>query len=138
MSLDITYNWNFNPLECYPTESGHSDVVFNVHWQLYATTGSYNASSIGTQMVGPLGTGSFTPFEELTKEQVQGWVTSAINANDTGSVDRMYAGLATQIENQITPPTVNLTAPWLVPSPSPSPEVPSPSVTPTPSTTPTV
>jgi hypothetical protein len=85
-----------------------------------------------------LGSGSFTPFEDLTKEQVQGWVIDAINANDTGSVDRMYAGLATQIENQITPPTVNLTAPWLVPSPSPSPEVPSPSVTPTPSTTPTV
>jgi hypothetical protein len=56
----------------------------------------------------------------------------------TGSVESMYANLATQIENQITPPTVNLTAPWLVPSPSPSPEVPSPSVTPTPSTTPTV
>jgi hypothetical protein len=135
MSLDITYNWNFNPLECYPTESGHSDVVFNVHWQLYATTGSYGAGSIGTQMVGPLGSGSFTPFEDLTKEQVQGWV---IDAMGTGSVESMYANLATQIENQITPPTVNLTAPWLVPSPSPSPEVPSPSVTPTPSTTPTV
>ncbi len=116
MSLDITYNWNFNPLECYPTESGHSDVVFNVHWQLYATTGSYNAGSIGTQMVGPLGTGSFTPFEDLTKEQVQGWVVDAMG---TGSVEAMYANLATQIENQITPPT-------------------SPSVTPTPSTTPTV
>jgi hypothetical protein len=135
MSLDITYNWNFNPLECYPTESGHSDVVFNVHWQLSAITGSYGASSIGTQMVGPLGSGSFTPFEELTKEQVQGWVVDAMG---TGSVESMYANLATQIENQITPPTINLTAPWLVPSPSPSPEVPSPSVTPTPSTTPTV
>ena len=47
MSLDITYNWNFNPLECYPTESGHSDVVFNVHWQLYASTGSYGTSAYG-------------------------------------------------------------------------------------------
>jgi hypothetical protein len=78
MSLDITYNWNFNPLECYPTEAGQTDVVFNVHWQLSATTGSYQAGSIGTQPVGPLGTGSFTPFEELTKEQVQGWVINAI------------------------------------------------------------
>lgn len=133
MSLNITYNWNFNPLECYPTESGYSDVVFNVHWQLYASTGSYFASSIGTQAVGPLGSGSFTPFEELTKDQVQTWVLNAMNTNDTGSVDRLYASLAAQIENQIVPPTVTLTAPWLVPSPSPSPEVspipsPSPSV----------
>jgi len=113
MPLDITYNWNFNPLDCYPTESIYSDVVFNVHWQLYASTGSYFASSIGTQTVGPLGTGSFTPFEDLTKDQVQGWVIDAINANDTGSVDRMYTSLAQQIENQINPPTVTLNAPWL-------------------------
>jgi hypothetical protein len=114
MSLNITYNWNFNPLECYPTESGQTDVVFNVHWQLYATTGSYGASSIGVQRVGPLGTGSFTPFEELTKEQVQGWI---VNSMGTGSVDAMYTSLATQIENQINPPTVTLPAPWLNPLP---------------------
>jgi hypothetical protein len=114
MSLNITYNWNFNPLECYPTESGQTDVVFNVHWQLYATTGSYGASSIGVQRVGPLDTGSFTPFEELTKEQVQGWIVDSMG---TGSVDAMYTSLATQIENQINPPTVTLPAPWLNPLP---------------------
>ena len=114
MSLNITYNWNFNPLECYPTESGQTDVVFNVHWQLYATTGSYGASSIGVQRVGPLGTGSFTPFEELTKEQVQGWIVDSMG---TGSVDAMYTSLASQIENQINPPTVTLPAPWLNPLP---------------------
>jgi len=120
MSLDVTYNWNFNPLDCYPTESNYTDVVFNVHWQLYASTGSYFASSIGTQAVGPLGSGSFTPFEELTKPQVQGWVIDAMNAVNTGSVDNLYASLAQQIENQINPPTVTLTAPWLNPPPSQS------------------
>jgi hypothetical protein len=35
----------------------------------------------------------------------------------TGSVDAMYANLATQIENQINPPTVTLSAPWLNPLP---------------------
>jgi hypothetical protein len=113
MALDLTYNWNFNPLECYPTESGQTDVVFNVHWQLYASTGSYSASSYGVQSVGPLGSGSFTPFEELTKEQVYGWVTSSMNAYNTGSVDNMYASLERQIENQINPPVVSLPAPWL-------------------------
>ena len=51
--MAINYNWNFNPLESYPTASGETDVVFLVHWQLYGTTGSvsqsYMASSIGTQ-----------------------------------------------------------------------------------------
>jgi len=120
MPLDVTYNWNFNPLDCYPTESIYSDVVFNVHWQLYASTGSYFASSIGTQAVGPLGSGSFTPFEELTKDQVQGWVIDAMNAVNTGSVDNLYASLAQQIENQIVPPVITLNAPWLNPPPSQS------------------
>ena len=120
MSLEVTYNWNFNPLDCYPTESNYTDVVFNVHWQLYASTGSYFASSIGTQAVGPLGSGSFTPYEDLTKPQVQGWVIDAMNAVNTGSVENLYASLAQQIENQINPPTISLNAPWLNPQPSQS------------------
>jgi hypothetical protein len=113
MSQEINYNWNFNPLECYPSQSGQTDVVFNVHWQLYATTGSYSASSIGVQSVGPIGTGSFTPFEELTKEQVQEWVMNSMNSINTGSVDALYANLASQIDNQINPPTVIMPAPWV-------------------------
>lgn len=113
MSQQIDYNWNFNPLECYPSQSGQTDVVFNVHWQLYATTGSYSASSIGVQSVGPIGTGSFTPFEELTKEQVQEWVMNSMNSINTGSVDALYTSLANQIQNQITPPTVTMAAPWV-------------------------
>jgi len=111
MALDITYNWNFNPLESYPTSSGETDVVFLVHWQLYANTGSYNASAIGTQPIGPLESGStFIPFNELTKDIVFGWVTSSMAS---GSVDKMYASLEQQIENQINPPVLIQQAPWL-------------------------
>jgi len=122
--METTYNWNFNPLESYPTASGETDVVFMVHWQLYATkgpytgsfTGSYTASSIGTQTVGPLQSGSvFTPFNELTKDIVFGWVTSSMAS---GSVDRLYASLEQQIENQINPPILIQQAPWLNPTPA--------------------
>jgi hypothetical protein len=113
MSLDINYNWNFNPLECYPSQSGQTDVVFNVHYQLYASTGSYSASSIGVQSIGPVDGETFTPFEELTKEQVQTWVMDSMNAINTGSVDSLYTSLANQIQNQITPPTVIMSSPWL-------------------------
>jgi len=113
MSLDINYNWNFNPLECYPSQSGQTDVVFNVHYQLYASTGSYSASSIGVQSIGPVDGETFTPFEELTKEQVQNWVMDSMNAINTGSVDSLYTSLANQIQNQITPPTVIMSSPWL-------------------------
>jgi hypothetical protein len=112
--MDITYNWNFNPLESYPTASGETDVVFLVHWQLYGTTGSYVASSIGTQTVGPFESGStFIPFNELTKDIVYDWVTSSMEAQSSGSVDRLYASLATNIEYQINPPVLVQQAPWL-------------------------
>jgi hypothetical protein len=109
--MDITYNWNFNPLESYPTASGETDVVFLVHWQLYASTSSYNASSIGVQSIATLQSGStFIPFNDLTKDIVYGWVTSSMGPE---SIDRMYASLSASIENQINPPVLVQQAPWL-------------------------
>ena len=112
--MAVSYFWTINPLEAYPTASGEVDVVFVAHWQLHATetvSGStYTAQSIGTQGLTYTSGSAFTPFEELTLEQVQGWVE---NAMGTGLVDNMKAGLATQIANQINPPVVTLTSPWL-------------------------
>jgi hypothetical protein len=112
--MAVSYFWTINPLEAYPTASGEIDVVFTAHWQLHATEEvdgtTYTAQSIGTQGLTYASGSAFTPFEELTLEQVQGWVE---NAMGTGSVDMMKAGLATQIANQINPPVVTLQSPWL-------------------------
>jgi hypothetical protein len=112
--MAVSYFWTVNPLEAYPTSSGESDVVFTAHWQLHATETvgetTYNAQSIGTQGLTYASGSAFTPFEELTLEQVSGWVE---NAMGTGSVDSMKAGLAQNIANQIVPPTVTLQSPWL-------------------------
>jgi hypothetical protein len=111
--MEINYNWTINPLEAYPTASGETDVVFVAHWQFHATTGSYSASSIGTQSLIYSSGSAFTSFNDLTLEQVTGWVTGAMEAQNSGSVDRMKEGLAAQIANQINPPSVTLTSPWL-------------------------
>jgi hypothetical protein len=129
--MAVSYFWTINPLEAYPTASGESDVVFTAHWQLHATEEvdgtTYTAQSIGTQGLTFTSGSSFTPFEELTLEQVSGWVE---NAMGTGSVDNLKAGLAQNIANQINPPVVTLTSPWLV--------TPTPLPTATPTPTPTV
>jgi hypothetical protein len=113
--MDITYNWNFNPLESYPTASGETDVVFLVHWQLYGVTGSvsqsYMASSIGTQTIATLQSGStFIPFNDLTKDIVYGWVTSSMGPERVGG---LYASISASIESQINPPVLVQQAPWL-------------------------
>jgi hypothetical protein len=112
--MAITYNWTINPLECYPTSLGETDVVFTAHWQLHATETvddkTYNVTSIGTAPI-PLQSGSaFIPFNELTLDIVQGWVEEALGEE---RVEAMKVGLAQQIENKINPPVITLTSPWL-------------------------
>jgi hypothetical protein len=108
--MEITYNWNFNPLESYPTSSGHTDVVFLVHWQVAAITGSYTANSIGTQPVQYTTESVFIPFNELTFDTVYGWVTSSMGDEGYNSIT---ASLVRQIENQINPPVLIQQAPWI-------------------------
>ena len=112
--MAITYNWTINPLECYPTASGETDVVFTAHWQFHATETVedevYNATMIGTQALTYEAGTPFTPFHELTLEQVSGWVESAMGEEQ---INKIKANLAQQIENQINPPVLVLTSPWL-------------------------
>jgi len=112
---NITYNWNFNSFEAYPQYAGQTDVVFTVHWQLHATTGSYRAASAGIVKVQYNEGQPFTPFSELTKEIVQTWVVEAISKQNEGAIDTLKANLAQQIQNQITPKSVTLSAPWNIP-----------------------
>jgi len=107
--MELTYDWNFNPLESYPTASGQTDVVFLVHWQVNATTGSYTARSIGTQNVQYTSESVFIPFNELTKDTVYGWVTSSMGEQ----YNIITASLIQNIESQINPPVLVQQSPWL-------------------------
>jgi hypothetical protein len=108
--MEVTYNWNFNPLESYPTASEQTDVVFLVHWQVNAVTESYTARSIGTQAVQYTSESVFIPFNELTFDTVYGWVTSSMGEEQYNNIT---ASLTQQIENQINPPVLVQQAPWL-------------------------
>jgi len=109
---DVTYDWNFNPFEAYPQYAEQTDVVFTIHWQLYASSESYTSKAIGTIGVQYNEGQPFTPFNELTKETVQAWVEGAMNGQSAGSVDALKANLAQQIQDQITPRVITLSAPW--------------------------
>ena len=108
--MEVTYNWNFNPLASYPTASGENDVVFLVHWQVSAETGSYTARQIGTQHVEYISGSVFIPFNELTFDTVYGWVTSSMGEEQYNNIT---ASLIQILENQINPPVLVQQAPWL-------------------------
>ena len=35
--MAISYTWDVNTVDVYPTDEGHSNVIYNVHWRLNAT-----------------------------------------------------------------------------------------------------
>jgi hypothetical protein len=91
-------------MDCYPQEGGNTDVVFNVHWTCAGTDGTYNASVYSTCAV-PAPTGSaFTPYANLTQEQVLGWIWA-------NGVDQAATEVA--VLQQINPPVVKPPLPWL-------------------------
>jgi hypothetical protein len=102
-----TITWTITAMDCYPQEDGNTDVVFNVHWTCAGTDGTYNASVYSTCSV-PAPTGSaFTPYDQLTQQQVLGWIWA--NGVDQAATE---AAVQTQLDNQINPPVVTPPLPW--------------------------
>jgi hypothetical protein len=105
--MATTYTWSVVAMDEYPEQDGEQDVVFNVHWTLSGTDGTYSGSTYGSQGVSVDSTGPFTPYADLTQEQVLGWIW------DSGvDKDAQEANVAAQIEAQVNPTVVSLPLPW--------------------------
>jgi len=111
--MAISYEWNVNTVDVYPTEEGHSNVIYNVHWRLNATDtqvdaegNPYTASVYGTQSLDTSDLSDFTDFESVTSSQVQGWVESAMGEEE---VQSLKDGLDANIAGQITPTSISKT-----------------------------
>ena len=112
--MAISYSWNVSTVDTYPTHNSESDVVYNVHWRLTATDDANNdadgnpqtASVYGSQAVDTSDLSSFTAFADLTASDVQGWVETALGADE---VTEMKTGLDATIAEKVTPTSVQKT-----------------------------
>ncbi len=104
--MATTFNWTVTAMDCYPQEGGNTDVVFNVHSTCSGTDGTYSGSVYSTCAVPGPGD-PFTPYADLTQQQVIGWVWA--NGVDQAATE---AAVQTQINNQINPPVVTPALPW--------------------------
>jgi hypothetical protein len=107
--MAITYTWNVVQMDAYPEKDGLTDVVFTVHWTLTGTDGTYTGGAYGSVGVTLDEDGGYTPYDELTLEQVVGWVQESLGEEQVASLE---AGVAGQIESQINPPVVTPPLPW--------------------------
>ena len=106
--MSATITWSVTAMNAYPQAQGQADVVFNVHYTCSGVQDTYSASIINTQQVEFTG-GSYTPYDQLTQEQVLGWIWSA-----GVDKDATEAAVNQMIEQQINPPVVTPPLPWSV------------------------
>ena len=103
--------WTVSAMDCKVSEDNLSDVVFNVHWQCSATEvdgdKTYSASVYSTCSVPGPGT-PFTPYADLTQDQVLGWIWA--NGVDKAATE---AAVQQQIELQKHPVVVSPPLPWV-------------------------
>lgn len=105
--MATVFNWEISQLNCYPQADGQTDVVFTVHWTCAGTDGTYNASVYNTQAVTYTAGSPYTPYADLTQDQVLGWIWAS-------GVDKTATEVAVgqMIKNQINPPVVTPPLPW--------------------------
>jgi len=101
-----TINWIIEAMDCKPQEGDLTDVVITAHWRCNGTDGTYSGTVYGTCGFSQPGE-PFTPYADLTQEQVLGWCWSS-------GVDKTAteANVDQQIANQINPPIVTPPLPW--------------------------
>jgi hypothetical protein len=111
--MAISYEWDVNTVDVYPSEGDYTDVIYNVHWRLNATDtevdaegNPYTASVYGTQSLDTSDLSGFIDFDSVTSAEVQGWVESAMGEEE---VQSLKDSLDTNIAGQINPTSISKT-----------------------------
>jgi len=108
--MSATITWSIVYMISQPQADGQTDVVINAGW---ACTGVQTAndkdyqSQKGGNSTFTYSGSSFTPYDQLTQDQVLGWVwASGVDKDET------EAQVQTWLNEAINPPTVELPLPW--------------------------
>jgi hypothetical protein len=107
--MATTYTWAVVQMDAYPEADGDTDVVFNVHWTLTGEEAGFSGSVYGAQGVTVDPDAPFTPYADLTEEQVIGWVQDSMGEERVAALE---ANVTQQINDQVAPPVVTPPLPW--------------------------
>jgi hypothetical protein len=113
----ITLSWIIERLLVKPTEGTLTDVVITADWRCNGTQDQYSGTCYGSCSFAPP-SGSFTPYPDLTQDQVLNWCFS--NGVDKTSIE---ANVTQQINDQINPPIIAPPLPWAAQPSSPPVEI---------------
>ena len=102
-----TFTTIITAMDTLPQVDGETNVVVNVLYQVTGVDGEYTANIGGNQPMTIQQGASFTPYADLTEEQVIGWLYPSAISNAQACVQG-------QIDSMITPPVspANTPLPW--------------------------
>jgi hypothetical protein len=103
--MDIT--WVIEQMWAKPQEGNQTNVVVTAAWRCTGFAGEYSSTVYGSAGFTLTEGGNFTPYDQLTQDDVLGWCwASGVDKDAT------EANIKQQIEDQINPPIINPTLPW--------------------------
>ena len=103
--MAATIKWEVSHLVYYPTKDGKSKVVYEVSWRCNGTEEkddeTYSSSAAGNNRITYDADASFTAFDDLTEDQVLGWIweTDVVKAD-------IEATVQASVDEHITPTSV--------------------------------
>lgn len=102
--------WIIEWMEVYTTQiNGFDEVVLTAGWRCNAVDGDLVATAYSSATFPqPSVNGQFTPYDQLTENEVLGWVWS--NGVDKAEVE---ANVTTKLNALLNPPTVKPPLPWV-------------------------
>ena len=102
----MTATWAIESMTCAPQLDGQTNVVLTAQWRCTVEDSNITVTTAGNTSFTYEG-GAFTPYADLTQDQVLGWVYA--NGVDQTEVE---ASLEAQIQAQLNPPIVIPPLPW--------------------------
>ena len=115
----MAFNWVISQLDSIPSLDGMDKVISVIHYRAQKQYTNnieevndsiifqdFTADTYGALNVPAPHEASFTPYDEVTKEMVEGWLEAGL---DTEAIE---ANLDAQIENFLNPPIVAYDLPW--------------------------
>lgn len=102
----MAFKFIISQLDSIPSIDGMDKVISVIHYRAQKVHEAFTADTYGSISMDAPHEASFTPYNQVTKEMVEGWLTESL---DCEAIEAILDG---QIQNFLNPPVVNFGLPW--------------------------
>ena len=105
------FTWSINQMSVMPVLEGQTDVVVAAQWNILGEDQGASYNLIGWQPFTLVQGEGFTPYNQLTQEQVVGWVKNTMGENQVANLEAAVQGSLNAILNPPVEPVI-APMPW--------------------------